>query len=138
MPEVHRYVRLIHETDLDLFGHVNNAAYLSILEEARWDLITARGYGLDRINERGQGPVILEIQIKYLREIGNRESVTIESELVDYSGKVGRMRQRILKADGEPASEATLMFGLFDLNARKLLLPTPEWARAVGLEVRSA
>jgi acyl-CoA thioester hydrolase len=133
MPEVHRYVRNIHETDLDLFGHVNNAVYLAMLEEARWDFITRRGYGLTRIRELGQGPTILEIHIKYLRELTNRESVTIETELVDYPGKVGRMRQTILKADGAPASEAVLTFGLFDLGARKLVLPTPEWAHAVGL-----
>jgi acyl-CoA thioester hydrolase len=132
MSELHRYVRLINETDLDLFGHVNNAAYLAILEEARWDLITQRGYGLDRIKKLGQGPTILEIQIKYLRELTNRESVTIETELSDYSGKIGHMRQTILKADGTPASEAVLTFGLFDLRARKLVLPTPDWARAVG------
>lgn len=134
MPEVHRYTRQIHETDLDLFGHVNNAAYLSILEEARWDLITRRGYGLNRILELRQGPTILEIDIKYLRELTNRESVTIETVLVDYPSKVGHMRQTILKADGAAASEATLTFGLFDLRARKLIVPTPEWAQAVGIE----
>jgi hypothetical protein len=30
----HEYEALIHERHLDTFGHVNNAAYLEILEEA--------------------------------------------------------------------------------------------------------
>jgi acyl-CoA thioester hydrolase len=119
---------------LDLFGHVNNAVYLQILEEARWELITQNGYGLQRIVESKLGPTILEIQIKFMRELTNREAVTVESELLDYSGKVGHLRQRILKQDREAACEATLAFGLFDVRARKLVLPTDDWASAVGLE----
>ena len=39
---VHEYALVIREQHLDTFGHVNNAKYLEILEEARWDLITAQ------------------------------------------------------------------------------------------------
>ena len=45
---VHDYQLVIREQHLDTFGHVNNAKYLEILEEARWDLITGNGYGLMR------------------------------------------------------------------------------------------
>ena len=46
---VHEYELLIHEAHLDTFGHVNNAKYLEVLEEARWDFITRNGYGLDEV-----------------------------------------------------------------------------------------
>lgn len=32
------------------------------------------------------------------------------------------------------ASEAIFTFGLFDLKARKMISPTPEWKSAIGLE----
>jgi hypothetical protein len=51
---------------------------------------------------------------------------------VSYERKVGRMRQVIVKADGTPACEAIFAFGLFHLDERKLIAPTPEWSRAVG------
>ena len=44
------------------------------------------------------------------------------------------MRQQMIKTDGEVACEATFVFGLFDIERRRLINPTPEWAYAVGLE----
>jgi hypothetical protein len=38
-----------------------------------------------------------------------------------------------LKSDGSAACDALFTFGLFHLEERRLLEPTPEWARAVGL-----
>jgi Acyl-ACP thioesterase len=46
---VHEYDLLIRGHHLDTFGHVNNAKYLQILEEARWDVITRNGYSLDEV-----------------------------------------------------------------------------------------
>jgi acyl-CoA thioester hydrolase len=54
---------LIRESHLDTFGHVNNATYLSLFEQARWDLIEAGGYGLRVIRQTGLGPVVLEAKI---------------------------------------------------------------------------
>ena len=59
---IHLYDLVIHERHLDTFGHVNNATYLDLLEEARWDLITRNGFGLDEIKRLQLGPTILEIR----------------------------------------------------------------------------
>lgn len=133
MSEIKPYELLIRESDLDTFGHVNNATYLRMMEDARWDLITGRGYGLKRIRETGQGPVILEVNLKYMRELRLRETIKITTEMLDYDGKVGRMKQQMIKADDAVAAEAVFVFGLFDLKERKLVDPTPEWKNAIGL-----
>lgn len=127
------YELLIRESDLDTFGHVNNATYLRMMEDARWDLITGRGYGLRRIRETGQGPVILEVNLKYMRELRLRETITITTEMLDYKGKIAHMKQQMRKADGTVAAEAIFTFGLFDLKERKLVDPTPEWKSAIGM-----
>ncbi len=129
----HEYEMLIHEQHLDTFGHVNNAAYLQILEEARWDLITRNGYGLDEIHRRRIGPVVLDAQLRFRRELRNRQRVTIRSWLESYSGKVGRFEQQILDDAGDLCCEAAFTIGLFDLTARKLIPATPEWIAALGL-----
>jgi YbgC/YbaW family acyl-CoA thioester hydrolase len=132
MPTLHEKPVVISETHLDSFGHLNNARYLELFEQARWDLITERGFGMDTILRTRTGPTILGIEMKFLKELAPRESVVIRSELVSYERKVGRMRQVIVKADGTAACEAIFVFGLFHLDERKLIEPTPEWARAVG------
>lgn len=128
------YKLLIRESHLDTYGHVNNARYLDMYEEARWQLVTDRGYGFKKVHESGQGPVILEVNLKFMKELRLREEITITTELIDYPGKVGRLKQQMIKPDGTVASEAVFVFGLFDLKARKMIEPTPEWKYAVGLE----
>jgi thioesterase III len=129
----HDYELLIQEQHLDTFGHVNNAAYLQILEQARWDLITRNGYGLEEVHRRKVGPVVLEIQLRFRRELRNRQRVTIRSWVESYSGKTGRFQQHILDDAGAICCEAGFTVGLFDLTARKLIPPTPEWLAALGL-----
>jgi acyl-CoA thioester hydrolase len=130
---LHEYELLIIERHLDTFGHVNNATYLELLEEARWDYITSNGYGLDTVRRLRRGPVILEVTLKFKREIGNRQKVRILTGLERYEGKVATMFQNVVDDSGHLCCEAHFAFGLFDLDARKLVEPTPEWLKALGL-----
>jgi YbgC/YbaW family acyl-CoA thioester hydrolase len=133
MPALHEKIILISEAHLDSFGHLNNARYLELFEQARWDLIVERGFGMDTILRTRTGPTILEVQMKFLRELAPRERVVIRSDLVSYERKIGKMRQVMVKSDGSAACEALFTFGLFHLDERRLIEPTPEWAYAVGV-----
>lgn len=130
---IHTYEMLILEHHLDTFNHVNNAVYLEILEEARWDLLTQNKFGMEQIKATGIGPTILEITIKYLRELRLREKIKIESQVISYPGKIGVMKQRILNEQNNLCCDVDLKFGLFDLNQRRLILPTPDWWEALGI-----
>jgi thioesterase III len=130
---VHEYPLVIREQHLDTFGHVNTAKYLEILEEARWDLVSRNGYGLEEVLRRRIGPTILEINLKFQRELRNRQPIVIKTWMDSYTGKIGRVGQEIRDAEGNLFCEALFTIGLFDLTARKLIPPTPEWLRALGL-----
>ena len=130
---LHEYRLSILEKHLDTFGHVNNASYLEILEEARWDLITRNGYGLDEVQRRGIGPVVLDVHLRFVRELRNRQAITVRSWVESYSGKIGRFAQQVLDDAGDLCCDAKFTIGLFDLTARKLIRPTPEWVKALGL-----
>lgn len=134
MSELSSYQVTIKEFHVDSYGHVNNATYLALYEEARWEVITPRGFGFKAIHKMKMGPVILEVNLKFKREIGLRENITITTKLLDYKGKVGQMLQQMVKADGTVASEALFTFGLFDMKERRLIEPTPEWKNALGME----
>lgn len=124
----------IKESNVDSYGHLNNAAYLMLFEEARWEAITPRGYGFQEIHKLRQGPVILEVNVKFMKEIRLREDITITTKVLNYKGKIGQMLQQMIKMDGTVASEALFTFGLFDMNQRKLIEPTAEWKKALDLE----
>lgn len=128
------YKLQILEHHLDSFGHVNNARYLDLYEEARWDFITASGYGLEAVMKNKKGPVILDVHCKYKRELKNREFITITSQSIDSSTKIMQIKQQMIKENGELASEAIFTVGFMDLVLRKLITPPKEWLIAIGVE----
>jgi acyl-CoA thioester hydrolase len=93
-----RYVAQVRVrwSDLDAFGHVNNARTVTLLEEARvdWLFVEAARHGVDRLTE---GIVVSRLEISYIRAIGFGLPVTVSmgiSELgvasftVDYQVRV--------------------------------------------------
>lgn len=130
--EIGSYEMVIRERHLDSFGHVNNATYFEIFEEARWDLISQRGYDLHYVQKVKQGPVILEAQVQFRKELKLREPITISTRLLGYNKKIGRLEQMISLQDKEVAATAQFVFGLFDLLQRQLIEPTEPWKKAIG------
>ncbi len=105
-----------------------------LYEEARWDFITKNGYGLDYILKHQIGPVILDLNVRFKRELMNRELIKITSQAIEVlSSKILILEQIMYKSDGKIASEAKFTVGLFDMKERKLTEGTPEWLHAVGL-----
>jgi YbgC/YbaW family acyl-CoA thioester hydrolase len=126
------YEMIIREHHLDSYGHVNNATYVQILEEARWECITQRGYGYKEVQQTKKGPVILDLQVAFRKEVKLREVIKISVQTDAMKGKIGIINQKILKADGSLSVEAKVTYGMFDLAARKLIDATPEWLVAIG------
>lgn len=131
--EPHYYDLLIKEQHLDSFGHVNNAVYLTLFEEARWDLITKNGYGLKEILETRLGPVILQANVKFRRELRLRDEVVISTQVTDYRRRIGRIHQEIRSKTNELTTVAEFTFGLFDMEARELRNPDARWLKAFGI-----
>jgi acyl-CoA thioester hydrolase len=130
--EIFIYPLIIKEIYLDTFGHVNNAMYLTLLEEARWALLNKNGYGLKKIQETGIGPTILEIKLTFSKELRVRDEVIIETQTIAYEKKIGKIYQRIIRGE-DVCCVAEFVISLFDLKERKLILPTKEWLEAIGV-----
>lgn len=128
---IFKYEMTIKEFHLDTFGHVNNATYLQIYEEARWEFITHNGYGLDTIKETGLGPVILEINLRFIKELHLRKKITIHSQTGEYNSRIGTIKQWITDSEGKICSDTEMKIGLFDTHMRKLVKPTKEWLDAI-------
>ena len=123
---VHIYAAAVSETDLDVFGHVNNANYLRYYEQARWALLNENGLSLKDILTTRIGPVILEVDLKFKREMKARENFVIESDLADRQGRIFKIRQ-IIKVADQVRSEALFVASVFDMDQRKLIDPPQAW-----------
>jgi thioesterase III len=132
--KVFDYPVVIEERYLDSFGHMNNAVYLTLFEQARWELINGRGYGPAQILATGIGPTILELKLSFLKEITLNDKILIQTELVSYKGKICKLLQKMIR-NAEVCCIGEFTIGLFDLKTRKLILPTPEWLHAIGQDL---
>lgn len=129
----HIYSVVIKEHHLDSFGHVNNVSYFQLFEEARWQWITENGYGLTKVRSTGRGPVILEARARFKKELTLRTSIQIVTRLLEKRGKVFIVSQAMSDHEGVTYCSAEFTFGLFDTGTRRLVDPTPDWLKALGI-----
>lgn len=127
------YKTFVQETDIDGFGHLNNANYLKLFEHARWDFIAQNGFTLERIKSTQKGPVILDIHVRFLRELHPRQKIEIHSQVLSYRAKIARLQQEIY-VEKKKAAEAIFMMGYWDLEKRKLVKMDQSWLSAIGIQ----
>ncbi|WP_176736828.1 acyl-CoA thioesterase [Oligoflexus tunisiensis] len=128
----YRYETVVKETMLDAMGHLNHASYLTVFEEARWDMCTAQGMTIEKMQARGIGLVVIEAHIQYRREVRGGEPLLIKTRFLDVHRKIWRVEQTMENAAGTVCSTLHLKGSMFDLRERKILLADSEW-RAVFL-----
>ena len=111
-------------SDMDVFGHVNNARFLTIYEEARVALFFqgAREHGLGSFEE---GIVIARHEIDYLRPVDYDDPVRVEMWISEQRAASFTVAYELFD-DGELASRAKSVcvpYNLANGHPRRL---TPE------------
>ena len=134
--EIFCFSYFVTEKDIDTFMHVNNANYLRFMEDARWDFITKNGYGIEKVHKELQGPVLLETNIRFRRELKNREWIHIYSQVhTKLNEKIYQLKQIIVKDNGVLSCDAVMTIGFFHTVERKLIPPPKIWLDAIGIEL---
>ncbi len=67
--------------ELDSFGHVNHAVYISYLEHARWKALAERGIGLKEFQEWKRWPVISALEVKYLKPTFLGDALQVRTQI---------------------------------------------------------
>ena len=107
--------------ETDALGHLNQSVYLQYAEHARWSMLQAAGVGPSELLARGVGPVVLETNIRYVRELRAADEVTVTCAFQWGEGKTFRVAQTIARTDGSLSAQVDSVVGLLDLKARKLV-----------------
>lgn len=102
-------------SDMDAYGHVNNARFLTLFEEARVELffVTARKFGLGSLQE---GSVIARHEIDYLRPVDWGEPVRVEMWISEMRAAAFTVSYELFD-DGVVASRAKSVCVPYDLAA---------------------
>lgn len=119
--------------EIDPQGHLTGSAYLDYANQVLWECLTAAGVDVTAMFGAGQGPVNLETNIHYLRELRVGEPFTVTCALQFGAGKTYDVAYRFLAEDGAPAAELRSVFGILDLNSRRLIDdPVGYWRTAAA------
>jgi acyl-CoA thioester hydrolase len=104
-------------SDMDAYGHVNNARFLTLFEEARVELmfLAARDAGLTSLQ---QGIVIFRHEIDYLRPVDHGVPVRIEMWIEDLRWSRFTVAYDLVAADVR-ACQARSVCVPFDLSVQR-------------------
>ena len=120
MALVHEERIKIRWRDVDNYGHVNNAVYLTYLEEAR-DAWTHRALG-DRFDF-----VIVRVAIDYRRELSlDDDEVIVRCRGAGYGRASIRTAEQVLTPDGTVRAEAESVIVAHDPRGRSARALTDE------------
>jgi acyl-CoA thioester hydrolase len=108
----------IRWSDMDAFGHVNNARYLTLFEEARTELI-ARAANEEGLSGLMTGVVVVRHEIDYLRPIDYQpDPVRIDTWLVELRNSSFQVGYEMFDHDGgEIVARARTLLAPYDLTA---------------------
>lgn len=125
-------VFLVTRDYLDDYGHVNNARYLNLFEMARWKVLEKNGMDRNMVRKTRKGPVILEVTVRFSREIGEGEEITIETTSRRKDNRIFYFDQVMKNKTGDLCSKATFTAALFDMDSRKMIRADEQWLKAFG------
>lgn len=134
MPPVEGFAYVHRETtrfrDLDAMGHVNNAVYLTYLEQARSAFLGSLGL-VDRLD---RPPMILaRVEVDYRAQIEAGDVVEIGVSPSRVGTKSFELEYRC-EAAGRHVADARTVLVAFDYERQQPVAVSDEWRRALAGE----
>jgi len=95
------YKRKIFGYECDIYGHLNNANYLHLYEEARADALEQMNLPIRKIREMGISIYVTHIEIDFKKGIELEETVIIKSSISKMSRLKAIWKQEIYNSKNE-------------------------------------
>jgi len=109
---------------VDSYGHVNNAAYLLFLEDARTDFFSYFGYPLSYLADKDIFVFITEIKVKYLKPLHLDNVITVTGNISSLRKVRATWHQEIWKESKRVA--VAEVYGAF-LNSDSKIIRIPDF-----------
>lgn len=121
----------VYPYDCDAYGHLNQAALLTLLERARWEAL-ARGPGMDLFERNGVWPAVRRAVVDYHAPAFSRDVLRVDITVVKRGTTSMTLRHGVHRvADDALIAEAEMVFVCIDRLGRATPLPD-EIARFLG------
>jgi 3-oxoadipate enol-lactonase len=113
----------VYPYECDAFGHLNQAALLTLLERARWDAL-ARGPGMDLFERNGVWPAVRRATIEYRAPAFARDVLRVETTVAGRGTTSMTLRHVVRRVSDDAAvAEADMVFVCIDRLGRATPIP---------------
>jgi len=109
--------RKIYGFMCDVYGHLNNANYLFIYEEARAEGLEEAGIPIRDLEKIGVAIYLSEINLTFKKPLMLEEIVTIKSNIIEYNKIKSVWRQEMYNSKNELCNIA-IVKGVFIKNGK--------------------
>ena len=117
-----QHKRKIYGFMCDIYGHLNNANYLYLYEEARAEGLETIGIPIRELAKKDIHIYLTEIKLKFIKSVMLEEIVTIKSEIIEYNKLKSVWEQKIYNQKHELCNIA-IVTGVFVKNGKPTRIP---------------
>ena len=90
----------VRTSELDSFGHVNHAVYLTYFEHARFEALTRAGFSWSVLEERGWAIFVVRVEVDYLAEAKREDRLLIRTWAESFRRTSMVLAQEMVRDDG--------------------------------------
>jgi acyl-CoA thioester hydrolase len=132
----HVYAQEVAFRDLDVFGHVNNAVYLTYIENARIGY-ARQVLGIESLE--GLLLIVASVKVDFRSRANLGETLEIGSRTTRVGKKSFDLEHEIRSQDGRLVAEVSTTLVAFDYDADTTMPVPPDWRERIeNYESRSA
>ena len=95
------YKKRIYGFECDVYGHMNNASYLNLLEAARAEALIEMGLSISKLREMNLQIFIVGFELKYLKGIDLEDIVEVKTYTTSLSRLRSRWKQEVYNSSGD-------------------------------------
>ena len=131
-PAAHVIELQVQAADIDAYGHVNNAVYLTWLDRAAWSHSAALGVPLERCLALRRGMAAQRIEIDYLRAAVRGDRIHAATWIVGGDGRLRAERRFQIRraSDGATLARARIDYVCINLDSGRAARMPEMFARA--------
>ena len=138
-PAAHVIELQVQAADIDAYGHVNNAIYLTWLDRAAWSHSAALGVPLERCLALRRGMAAQRIEIDYLRAAVRGDRIHAATWIVGGDGRLRAERRFQIRraSDGATLARARIDYVCINLDSGRAARMPEMFARAYVVTARA-
>jgi acyl-CoA thioester hydrolase len=132
LPAPHLIELQVQPADIDAYGHVNNAVYLTWLDRVAWSHSAALGVPLEQCLTVRRGMAAQRIEIDYLRAAVRGDRIQAATWIVAADGRLRAERRFQIRraSDGVTLARARIDYVCINLDSGRAARMPESFARA--------